>query len=74
MRGGYSAFATHPWHHYWAAGPSLLGLVLPFLILFLVAAWWRGPRERRAEQARAPGCSLSSRHETHGCRAAGTRV
>ncbi len=64
MRGGYSAFATHPWHHYWAAGPSLLGLVLPFLILFLVAAWWRGRANAvpsRPEPPAAPSRAVTRR-------------
>jgi hypothetical protein len=45
--GGYPAFGHH-WHHYLATGPSLLGLVVPFLLLpllvILLAAACRGWR------------------------------
>ncbi|HUZ21521.1 MAG TPA: DUF1707 domain-containing protein [Acidimicrobiales bacterium] len=38
MSGGLLAYVDHPFHHYWAAGPSLFGLVLPVLLLVSLAA------------------------------------
>lgn len=54
--GGYPAFHGHPWHHYFAVGPtSLLDLmVLPLLLVLLTTACWAGRRTAALLSRRKP--------------------
>ena len=66
---GYPGYANHPWHHYLAGGPaSLLGLVLPLLVIALfalLAATGRWCAERiRAQLSRRKARAVSPRPVT----------
>jgi len=60
---GYPEYASHPWHHYMAAGAaSTLELVLPFLVVALLigagrrgADWARTHLSRRSSRATSVG-------------------
>lgn len=75
MPGNYSAYASHPWHHYLAAGyPSLLALLFPFLVLgipfvlLLLARW--AEHQTEARQRRRQARAVSSRAITISTQAA----
>jgi len=60
----YSAYATHPWHHYIAMGyPSLLALLFPFLVLgipfllLLLGRWIEHQAQVRQRRHRARAAS-----------------
>ena len=63
---GYPEYASHPWHHYMAAGAaSTLELVLPFLVVALLI----GAGRRGADWARTHLSRRSSRVATRTARA-----
>jgi hypothetical protein len=66
---GYPGYANHPWHHYLAGGPaSLLGLVLPLLVIAFFALLsgtgrW-GVERARAQLSRRKARAASPRAVT----------